>query len=140
MPIQIRKIPSVAPAGPQKGRFIGATESVETNTKGGTYRKLTVSVQLEALDREGKPFVVTREYNLDGHGPSDFERDFSDSFGRALTPEEVEAFEPDILLKGKPVIVQIVRRPAGKKFIAEIEKFMQAEVPAEAPVSAPAQS
>lgn len=139
MKLQIRKIQSVAPEGPLRLRYISAAVTNKKNTKGIEYPELMTTLRsVDVFDRQGNPYEFRNKYNLEGHGPKDFEQDYLDAFGRSLTPEELEEFDTDALLIGKDVIGHSVRRKEGKHFIAEIEKFEQ--VAADVLVAVPTQS
>ena len=120
---RLRRMPTVAPRGEQRGEFISVVCGDEETVKGGKTRQLvTVSVQLEATDKNKNPFVVTKVYNIAGRGVTAFADDYKSWSGEELTREQMDPFEPSIMV-GKPVVVQIDHRKEGQELVPVIEKF-----------------
>jgi hypothetical protein len=129
VPFQLRKMPIVAPRGEQRGQFISVVCGDLEILKDDKKRQLvTVFVQLEATDKNKNPFVVTKVYNVKGRGDTAFEDDYKSWSGEELTPEQMDDFDPSIIV-GKPVVVQITHRKEGKELVPVIEKFLPATVP-----------
>jgi hypothetical protein len=129
----LRKLPTVAPRGKQKGVYAEVIVNTGKNKLGQPYNDLIVAADLEQKDPLGKPYRIEKKYNLEGRarGLAAFQADFESAQGRSLTDEELDAFDPDTLLKGKPVIVEIKHRKEGKKIVAYIDGFFPAEVAAQ---------
>jgi hypothetical protein len=124
-------MPTVPPKGQNLGSFNDITQESGKDKLGKDFSTLKVPVTLAAKDPQGKPYQVEKIYNLLGRGVRDFKEDFYSWTGRQLTDEELDAFNAETEMKGKPVIVELSHRKQGKTIVAEIEKFL--------PVSATAQ-
>lgn len=132
MVFQLRKMPSIAPKGLKAGCFTHTEIIKGEKCAVDSMGMLQVSIQLEALDEQGSPFVVKKGYNLDGRGVNALSQDIQKWRGEELTAEELNSFDADTLIIGKPVTVKIGHRGEGKK----LEAFIEALEPA--PVSEPA--
>ena len=129
--IILKKAPAIAPRGNQPAVFTIAKQETGTNAKGVEYNDITVNVQLEAKDASGQPYQVSKTYHLAGRGFSAFCEDFESWSGRALTQDEIEGFDPDVLIKGQKVVVEIAHRENGKVVIPVIKGFGRANVEAQ---------
>ena len=130
--IILRPAPAIAPRGPQSGTFIGARQEAGTDAVGVELNRVIADVQLEAQDAKKQPYVVSKTYNLVGHGFSAFCEDFKSWAGRSLTQDEIEGFDPDVLIKGQKVIAKIDHRKDGKNLVAVIKGFAPATVATQA--------
>ena len=118
---QLEMAPSIAPLGENSGRFI-RPEMFERRINDTEKRTiLKVSVQLDVQDDDGKPFVLSREYNLSGHGLTAFKEDIKAWRGTPLSREELKEFNATRILINKPVVVVVAHREVGKKSLAYIE-------------------
>src|SRR5262245_13584014 len=124
MKIQLRKMPAIAPRGKNRGIFSGVTDQPAKNASGKECIELKVVVDLDAKGPDGKPFQVEKRYNLSGHGLRFFQDDFASWAGRHLTDEELDQFDPDVLMKGKPVVVDTDHKREGKKLVSIVQKFL----------------
>ena len=132
--ITLKKMPTVAPKGQNRGVCTDFKVEAGKDDLGKDYNRFTTIVTLEAKDPEGKAYQVEKTYNLLGRGVREFQADFLSWTGRLLTDEELAAFDAEAAMKGKPVIVELSHRKDGKnKLVADIEKFLP--VPAAVPVS-----
>lgn len=129
VPFQLRRMPTVAPRGEQRGQFISVVCGEEETLKGGKTRQLVmVSVQLQATDKNKNPFVVTKVYNIAGRGATAFAADYKSWAGEELTPEQMDPFDPGVMI-GKPVVVHIDHRKEGQELVPVVEQFLSAAVP-----------
>jgi len=126
MKIVLKSPPAIAPRGCQRGVFTAAKQETGADALGTEFNRVTVVVQLEALDARKKPYEISKVYNLAGRGFSAFCEDFKAWSGRALTQDEVEGFDPDVLIKGQQVIAKIDHRKNGKELVAVIKGFAPA--------------
>jgi len=117
-------MPTVAPKGHNLGSFGEIAQESGKDKLGKDYSILKVPVILAAKDPEGKAYQVEQTYNLLGRGVREFKEDFLSWTGRMLTDEELDAFNAEAEMKGKPVIVDLSHRKEGKKIVADIEKFL----------------
>jgi hypothetical protein len=124
MNITLKKMPAVAPKGQNLGSFGVITQESGKDKLGKDYSTLKVPVILAAKDPEGKPYKVEKIYNLLGRGVREFQADFLSWTGRQLTDEELDAFNAEAEMNGKPVIVELSHRKQGKTIVADIEKFL----------------
>jgi len=121
--------PCVAPVGNNAGRFIRPEMFERKIDETEKRRILKVSVQLDAQDDDGKPFVLSREYNLSGHGLTAFKEDIKAWRGTALTRDERRDFNASRLVINKPVVVVVAHREIGNKTVAYIKSFQPAAAP-----------
>jgi hypothetical protein len=127
MKIILKSAPAIAPRGKQVGTFIEARQEAGKDQYDAAYNRLVAAVQLDAKDKTGSPFKVEKSYNLLGRGVSGFSDDFRSWSRRALTQDEIEGFDPDVLIKGQKVVVEIAHRKVGKEMVAYIAGFHPAE-------------
>ena len=124
MSLTIRKLPAVAPKGQNPGNYGVVTQESGKDKLGKDYSTLKVPVILAAKDPDGKAYQVEKTYNLLGRGVREFQADFLSWSGRQLTDEELDAFNAETEMNGKPVIVELSHRKQGKTIVADIEKFL----------------
>lgn len=129
MPIlKLKSMPDVPERRVHTARFVGA-ESVNRNDKGEACNHLVVTVELlDANDSAGKPFRVSKIYNLDGRGVNAFSEDYTSWSGITLTPEQLDKFDTDDLLLFKDADVEIGYRKEGKDLVPVISKFLPFEL------------
>ncbi len=135
MKIILKSAPAIAPRGKQAGVFIEARQESGKDQYDAAYNRLVAAVQLDATDKTGSSFKVEKSYNLLGRGVSGFSDDFRSWSRRALTQDEIEGFDPDVLIKGQKVVVEITHRKIGKEMVAYITGFHPAEVATTAPAA-----
>jgi hypothetical protein len=121
--IVLKSAPAIAPRGKQPGVFIDTKQTTGTDSFGVAYNNVTVCVDLHAKDKRGNPYRIEKAYNLLGRGFSAFAKDFQSWNLRKLTQDEVEAFNPEDLMKGKPVVVEVAHRKVGTDVVAHIAAF-----------------
>ena len=132
MKIILKSAPAIAPRGKQAGTFIEARQESGKDQYDTAFNRLVAVVQLDAKDKNDSPFKIEKSYNLLGRGVSGFADDFKSWKRRALTQDEIEGFDPDVLIKGQKVVVEIVHRKVGKEIAANIGGFFPAEMTATA--------
>lgn len=121
--IPIRKKLNIPPEGPNNGKFIDLNLLPEDQDQAGKPRQLLrLDVQLEALDLKGKPFVVSKFYNLLGRGLEILNDDLHDWCGLDLVPEQGEEFDTSAIV-GQPVTVELTNRRQGKQWHTTINAF-----------------
>ena len=127
--IILKPAPAIAPRGKQVGAFVDTKQEIGTDPKGEAYNHVIVVVQLRTTDKGGKPYQIEKIYNVLGRGIAAFSDDFKAWNQRELTQDEVEGFDPDTLIKGQKVVVEIGHRKVGKDIVANITGFHPAGVP-----------
>ena len=130
--IQLRKMPDVAPRGQQSGFFSAIQAESGKDALGQDCNYLKVVVDLATKDAKGQSYRVEKKYNLSGRGVTAFQDDYKSWSGLSLTDEELDSFNSDVLMKDKPVTVEIKHRKEGKKLIPAIENFLPAPQAVEA--------
>jgi hypothetical protein len=126
--IQLGRVPSIAPEGLCAGRFT-SPKTHRLTVKGVERRMLRTFIALDAMDDDGKPFVLHRDYNLDGHGIAAFSAHIKAWRGTGLTRDEINSFNTTQILVNKPVMVEIGHREIGNKTVAYIKSFKPAPAP-----------
>jgi hypothetical protein len=124
--ILIKRMSNIPDWGTYLARFVGA-DIVTKTPAGDPCNYLVVTVELiEAKDRAGNPFNVSKTYNLSGRGVSSFSNDYKKWSGQELSGEQLESFDPDALLLNKEVKVAIILRKEGLITIPVIDSFKPA--------------
>jgi len=108
-------------AGKHQGRFADyqLTEVVDGDD---TYSEMELSVELDARDKAGKPFTVTKHYTLRGRGTANLRNDLKDWAGQDIVPTDVSEFDSAVFL-GRKVTVGIETTVSGKKGQTVIKSF-----------------
>ncbi len=115
--------PVIAPKGLQRGTFISAIN--ETPEKGDEFNRVIVTIDLEATDGKGKPFQLTKPYNImpNGRGAKAFVTDYNAWSGSELTEDDLyESFNGE-MDKGKSLVAEVGHRKIGNEWQAFIEAF-----------------
>jgi hypothetical protein len=121
--IPIRKPLNLPPVGINNGIFIDVNVLPEDLGPDKKPRQLLkLDVQLEALDVHGKPFVVSKLYNLLARGLKVLNQDLRDWCGQDLIAGYDEQFDAGVFL-GQPVQVTINNRAQGKLWFTTISSF-----------------
>lgn len=125
--ITIRKQLDLPPVGVNNGIFLDINVLPEDSGPDGKKRQLLkLDVQLDARDIDGKPFVVSKHYNLLARGLRTLNQDLHDWCGQDLIPEFDPSFEAGVFL-GQAVRVTIHRRQQGKMWFTTITDFHPVE-------------
>jgi len=125
--LNIRKPLNLPPAGVNRGVFFDVNilpEDLGPDKKPRELLKLDVS--LEALDANGKSFVVSKYYNLRARGLRTLNEDLRDWCGEYLVPECEATWEAGVFL-GRPLVVTIQNRKQGSLWITSIVSLHPAD-------------
>ena len=126
--IILKRAPAIASRGKQSGVFFDITQTNKVDATGVEISNdLNVIVKLDAKDPSGKHYQVTKTYNILGRGFAAFSKDFESWKSRPLTEDEIEGFDPDVLIKGRKVVCAIEHRKDGKDTVAVIKAFLPAD-------------
>lgn len=120
------------PELPPKGRNSGLITVVEQLTgtdKGKEINRMDITVQLDAKDSKGQPFILTRSYNLgeNGRGLGLFLKDYCAISGVKLTITDLYDFNPESL-KGTRVFPEVEFSQVGKEVTAVMKGFLPPEI------------
>jgi len=119
----IKRNPNIPDYGRYLARFVGADIATQTPT-GEPCNCLVVTVELIGTkDRSGKPFRVSKAYNLDARGPDSFSRDYVSWSDEELSHDQLENFDTDALLLNKELTVEISHRKEGVYTVPIIVSF-----------------
>lgn len=122
--LHIRKKPTIAPCGQNQGRIAAIQMEGDVTSEGKDERILRIIVDLYTVDSKDSPYRVEKIYKLGGRGIKAFCEDFKSVKGRAITDDELDAFNPEELMKDQNVTVEIKHRKDGKKIVPAIDKFL----------------
>lgn len=125
--IPIRKPLNIPPVGTNSGIFLDINilpEDIGPDKK--TRQLLKLDVRLDALDVHGKPFVVSKHYNLLARGLKTLNQDLRDWCGQDLIAGYDENLNVGVFL-GQPVQVTIHNRQQGKQWFTTITGFHPVE-------------
>lgn len=126
MNITLKKMPLVAARGTHKSRIVGINQVTKTPDD-EPCNLLVADVELvETIGANERPFVISKAYNLDGHGASSFAADYRAWSGVKLTPEQLNSFNTEEAIN-KPFRVKVDHRRAGKELIPIIVSWMPPE-------------
>ena len=118
---------NIPPPGINTGRFLDVTVFPEDKDANGKARlRMQLDVELEALNAAGKPFTVSKVYNLAARGIAVLSEDLKDWAGVDVVPEGGGEFDASVFL-GKSVRVELNNSKQGKKFVTSITKFLPVE-------------
>lgn len=129
--ILIRKPQNIPPMGVNSGIFLDVNVLPEDLGPDQKRRQLLkLDVQLQALDVHGKPFVVSKFYNLLARGLKVLNQDLRDWCGQDLIACYDEELVADHFL-GQPVRVSVHNRQQGKQWFTTITGFHPVEAAVE---------
>ena len=124
--LTLMKIEEVAPPGEHTGVFTKVAIETGKDDIGVEYKHLVLVVDLDAVDSTGKKFPLKRQYKINiSRGLTAFRNDFADWSGQKLTDYELNKFDAEKLMKGKPVKLFVRHRKEGKKPVAVIDRFLR---------------
>jgi hypothetical protein len=98
--------------------------AVGKNEDGNDYKDLVLTGELDATDKTGKKYRVTKRYNLLGRGLSMFRNDYQSWSGRKLKDQDLVAFDADKLMKGQRATFDIKLKKEGKELDAVIHRLL----------------
>ena len=122
---------NIPPTGINTGRFLDVdVPTKDTVVNGKPQRMMRLDVELQALNADGKPFVVSKRYNLAARGVAILSDDLRDWAGQDIVPDG-EELDASVFLH-LPVRVEITNSKQGKKYTTSITSFLppQADLPA----------
>ena len=125
--ITIDEIPA---PGDHTGVFTKVSIKTGKDENDVDFKHLVSGVELDATDSTGKKFQLEKTYNINlSRGLTAFRNDYFDWSGHKLTDYELNKFDADKLMNGKPVKLVVRHRKDGKKSVAVIERYLRTVIP-----------
>ena len=110
----------LAPSATHIARCYMVVDEGVQKTKFGDKHMIRIGWELSnELMSDGRPFVVSKEYNANLHSDSNLTKDLTSWRGRAFTDEELSGFDL-FKIAGAPCMITIIHNPSGDRVFANV--------------------
>ena len=115
---------SLCPEGLHKAQITSIEPLNEVETQFGIKDMISIVVQTEITDEEGKPYTLATRFNKSLHEKASLRITLERLNGRKFTPEQLhEGIDLEAFL-GRRCNILVVHNPTGDRVYANIDVFM----------------